>query len=157
GGSLPPPDGRQQNTGPCPERDMINIDRNANGNIPSKVSSSTMMQYNSGVVNARSRDVGSAGFGVPMGFSRSWTSNPAYATKSPTGNGTVVSELPYAIRDSHGTVAIISNGMTARFFDPSGGGSFTPRFFMKESFTENTTTKEYTFYDTTGDKLVFNN
>ena len=90
-------------------------------------------------------------------FGWNWTNGPGYATVNEAGNGTVIAQLPYLIHDGSGatagTVALIENGHTARLFD---NGS-TTRYFLQETLSENTGNKEFTFTDTTGKVMVFNN
>jgi hypothetical protein len=65
-----------------------------------------------------------------------------------------VSQLPYLRQDGAGTITAISNGTTARFFDPVGG-SYQPRFFLPEQLSANGGAAEFVLKDATGQQLQF--
>jgi YD repeat-containing protein len=117
------------------------------------------VRYADGAVKVSSPDLGSSGFGVPWGQSRSWTNAPGYAASNLNGNGTVIAQLPFLSQDSAGTIAVIANGTTARFFDfngmPGMGGSYTERFYLQETLTDNTSSNEFVLTDSTGQQLHF--
>jgi YD repeat-containing protein len=106
-----------------------------------------------GTVQVSTSDLSSDGFGVPWGQDRSWTNAPGYAS-GPQGNGQVDSELPYLAQDSAGTVAAVSNGTTARFFDPNGS-NYQPRYFLQEQLSHDNTAHTFTLTDASGNRLVF--
>jgi hypothetical protein len=64
----------------------------------------------------------------------------------------IVSELPY-LRQQGNVVAAVSNGTTARLFDPLSGGGYQARHFSQEllSYANN----EFTLTDTAGNKLRY--
>src|SRR5262249_48836432 len=72
-----------------------------------------------GAVDVEGCDLPPAGFGEPWGEGRSWSNGPGYATLTASGNGTVLSQLPYLLQDpATSAVAAVANGGTARYFDP---------------------------------------
>src|SRR4029077_14535643 len=106
------------------------------------------------VVRQSDTELSSSGFGTSWGQSVNWTNDPGYAASTFGGNHTVTTQQPYLRQDAAGTVAVITNGSTARFFD-SNGGSYSPRFYLQEKLTHNAHDHQFTLTDTTGQQLVF--
>ncbi|HLJ96277.1 MAG TPA: SBBP repeat-containing protein, partial [Gemmataceae bacterium] len=120
------------------------------------------VRYFDGTVQLPSTDLQSAGFGTPWGQDRSWTNGPNYASNSFNGSGMVDSELPHLIQtnfngqtSSYDTIAVISTGTNARFFDTSDGTNYQDRFFLLDQFTHNSATNDFTLTDTTGQQIKF--
>jgi RHS repeat-associated protein len=124
------------------------------GANPGPAASDGPVRYFDGTVQLDTTDLSSAGFGVPWGQDRSWTNGPGYAASSTGGSGTVVTQLPYLRQDSNNSVAVISNGTTARTFDLSGG-TYHARFFLQETLADNTGAGEFLLTDTAGNQLCF--
>jgi RHS repeat-associated protein len=116
--------------------------------------SSAPVRYFDGVINYQMADLNSAGFGASWGQSRSWSNRPGYAGDSLYGFGTVDAGMPHLADVGGGTVALVSNGTTARFFDPAGG-AYQERFYGKDTLTYDATAGEYTLTDLSGRRLRF--
>ncbi len=123
------------------------------GNLPSEQSPSGV-RYGDGVVQVATADLSSAGYGVPWGQTRSWTNGPGYASQSSNGNGVVDTQLPSLIQVSPTTLAEVSNGTTAYYYDLVGG-AYQPRYFDESTLTFDPTTNQYDLTDELGDVLVF--
>ncbi len=124
--------------------------------VPKGTAPGTGVVYASGVIAVADCELTANGFG-PTVWGRAWTNGAGYANTNESGNGSVTSQLPYLIHDGSGatagTVALIESGQTARFFDNGSTG----RYFQQDTLSENTGNKEFTFTDTTGNVMVFNN
>jgi RHS repeat-associated protein len=103
--------------------------------------SSQPVRYFDGTVKLSTTDLGSSGFGTSWGQTRSWTNNPGYAANGVNGTGTVDVQMPYLLQASgdNSTIAVVTNGTTARYFDSTSGGPYTPRFFSQEKLQHGTT------------------
>ncbi len=150
----PPPTIPEEDCGCGGDGEVIDTAFTVRGNVSSGFSTDGGVRYLDGTVRVTGNDLGSGGFGVAWGLDRSWTNAAGYGAVTDWGNGTVVCELPYLGQDSAGTVEVLTNGTTARFFDQSGG-NYTARFFFKEQLTYNAGTGEFTLTDTAGNKLLF--
>src|SRR5262249_33861778 len=113
------------------------------------------VRYFDGTVEFATTDLSSAGFGTPWGQSRSWTNAPGYSNAGFNGSGWISAQLPSLTQDSNGTIAVLSNGTTARLFDPDGSGGYTSRYFLQEFLSYNSGTGKFTLTDTTANQLVF--
>jgi hypothetical protein len=114
------------------------------GNIPSEFSEGPV-RYADGVIKLSITDIESDGFGAPFSQTRSWSNDPGYAAAADGsgGNGWVDSSVPSLAEVSGtSTLAVVSNGTTARFFDNSGG-TYTERFFGQDVLTHDGGTDEY--------------
>jgi YD repeat-containing protein len=116
------------------------------GNLPSLLSTGPV-RYADGVISFSSTDIASDGFGAPFSQTRSWSNNPSYAAAadSANGNGWVDSWLPGLVEvgsSSPDTLAVVSNGTTARFFDYTGG-AYHERFFGQDVLTHDDTNHQY--------------
>src|SRR5262249_44071254 len=75
----------------------------------------------------------------------------------------VLSQLPYLNLVSSDpvsgamTLALVSNGTTARYFSSSDGLTFTGSHYTQETLTQNTADREFILTDTTGRRLRFHN
>jgi RHS repeat-associated protein len=118
--------------------------------------SSQPVRYFDGTVKLTTADLESDGFGVPWGQTRSWTNGPGYAAGSVNGFGTVVSQMPSLVQVSgDATVALVTNGTTARYFDVNGN-AYVPRFFVQDQLGHNAAAHEFTLTDTTGSRITLN-
>jgi RHS repeat-associated protein len=117
--------------------------------------SSNPVRYFDGTVKLSTTDLGSSGFGNSWGQARSWTNNPGYASSGLNGTGNVDIQMPYLLQVSgDNTIAAVSNGTTARYFDSAGGGAYTPRFFDQDQLAHSGSS--FVLTDTTGNQLTFN-
>lgn len=132
--------------------DLILEDTGMLGNNPSDFSSEPV-RYSDGVVQLAFTDLSSSGFGTPWGQTRSWTNGPGYSD-GVNGNGWVITQLPHLVAMPGGVVAAVSNGTTARFYDPVSGG-YQARFFGQTQLTYSSSTHLFTLTDTAGDHLTF--
>jgi hypothetical protein len=69
----------------------------------------------------------------------------------------VIGQLPYLLQvDASGTLAVVSNGTTARYFDRVGT-SYQPRFYVQDQLTPppGTGPGDFVLTDTVGDQLRF--
>ncbi len=114
------------------------------GNIPSEFSEGPI-RYADGVIKLSTTDIASDGFGTTFSQTRSWSNNPSYAADAggSNGNGWIDSQFPTLVEASGtATLAVISNGTTARYFDASGGG-YTERFFGEDVLSYDTGSAGY--------------
>ena len=116
--------------------------------------SSNPVRYADGVVELSFTDLSSDAGGVPWGLTRSWTNGTNYANGF-NGTGMVVTQLPHLVQDSGGTLDLISNGYTIRYFDPNGSGGYTERYFGQDLLIHDLGTSTYLLIDTQGDQTTF--
>jgi hypothetical protein len=95
---------------------------------PPRTSSRNPVRYADGVVELSFNDLPSDNTALPWGLTRSWT-NAANYSLGYNGSGMVVTQLPHLRQDAGGTLDVISNGTTIRYFDPNGLGGYTERYF----------------------------
>src|SRR5207237_10917215 len=115
------------------------------------------VRYFDGTAVLKATDLSSSGFGIDFGLSRTWT-NESFAfdpQSSRLGSGWVASELPYLLADPSGTIETIFGVDNIRFSNPDGQGGYTPRFFVQDRLVHDTAAHEFTFTDTAGDRIVF--
>ncbi len=108
-----------------------------------------------GVLRFAQTDLESGGFGMPWGVTRTWSNDFSYSYVSNAPQGTVINQLPF-IRKDGGTVVVITDANTAHYFDPSGYTTFTSRYFLQETLTQDTYGTTYTLTDTMGNVFTFN-
>src|SRR5215813_5867861 len=115
------------------------------------------VRFFDGTLQFEQTDLASDGFGQFWGITRSWSNYSAYSTNSLGANGSMIAQLPY-LQQSGNTVIVISNAMTARYFDWNFMQSkYVPRYFMNDKLSEDTTNKEFTLTDTTGNRIIYHN
>src|SRR5262249_14222695 len=100
-------------------------------------------------------DLSSGGFGQAWGVTRQWTNGKGYDAAGFDGNGTVITQLAY-LRTDGTDVVVVAGALSGEYFDGSFG-SYTPRDYSKDTLTQNTGAKEFTYVTSDGSKLVFNN
>ena len=88
-----------------------------------------------------------------FGRTRSWTNGPGYAAGGDNGNGWVDTQTPRLLQTG-ATIAAVSNGTTARYFDLVNG-VYQPRFYDQSKLVDNTAAQEFVLTDTNGDQLHF--
>jgi RHS repeat-associated protein len=117
--------------------------------------SANPVRYYDGVVELAFNDLPSDNTALPWGFTRSWT-NAANYSLGYNGTGMVVTQLPHLRQDPGGTLAVISNGYTIRYFDPNGRGGFTERYFGADQvLADSPLAGQATLTDPQGDVLTF--
>jgi RHS repeat-associated protein len=116
--------------------------------------SANPVRYFDGVVELSSTDLSSGAGGTPWGLTRSWTNGASYANGY-NGAGMVVTQLPHLRQDTGGTLALISNGTTIRYFDPNGSGGFTERYYGLDTLVPDAGNHQYILIDTLGDQVRF--
>ncbi|MFL5241992.1 MAG: RHS repeat domain-containing protein [Gemmataceae bacterium] len=121
------------------------------GNPMSAGFSSAGVRFADGVLQLNMSDITSSGFGTPWGQTTNWTNGPGYATGSLLGNGVIASQMP-TLHQTTTSIALLSSGSNARFFDFSGG-AYTERFFLKDKLIPNTTSHDFSLTDSTGKVL----
>ena len=124
----------------------------AGGQLPAR-DSEAPVRFFDGVVHLQSTDLSSGGFGTPWGKSRSW-SNGGYGGGDGSGSGWVGAQTPYLLALGGTTLAEVSNGDTARYFDLVSG-SYQARYFDQTRLTYDGTNHQYTLTDEQGDRLLF--
>src|SRR5207302_10908505 len=88
-------------------------------------SDDTNVRYFDGIVSYASNDLDNAGFGLPWDMTRAWSNEPSYSLKrtaggsgTTVGSGWSLSSLPQIIGiDGNKTLAVVSDGTNARYFD----------------------------------------
>jgi RHS repeat-associated protein len=136
--------------------DLIQSAPSSSGSSNSTDASQAMVRYDDGTVEMSTSDLSSAGFGTSWGQTRSWTNTPGYDAHSFNGTGMVDMQMPYVLETNgdNSTIAVVSNGYTARYFDLVGS-SYVPRNFDQDQFTYDSGTSEFTLTDTTANQLYF--
>jgi RHS repeat-associated protein len=116
------------------------------------------VRYLDGAVILRQTDISVPGGGY-FGHRRSYGNTPGGAHVGMNGYNWWSSEIPYAVAAGASTVAIVFDYTRTYWFDKIGG-NYVPRYgFLGVSLVENTTTKQFTFVDTSNAKMqttVFN-
>jgi hypothetical protein len=139
-----------------PQRELIQVNQAAQGGNPMMGAfSQSGVRYADGAIQLTAPDLTSTGFGNPFGQTRSWTNMPGYAAASYVGNGWVQNQSIFLQQQNSGnTLALVSSDANAKFFDLSGG-TWTERYFLQDTLTDNTTTHVITVIDDTGKVLNF--
>jgi RHS repeat-associated protein len=142
----------------CSCKDPQQEDPNADGQGSAGQYSSDPIRYFDGAVKLSSTDIESEGFGFHWGQSRYWSNMPGYSASGVNGNGWVVTQLPYLRQTASGTtIVVITNGVDARYFDQVGSSTtYTPRLYLQETLTHDTTNNQFILTDTVGDTIRFN-
>jgi RHS repeat-associated protein len=122
--------------------------------LPSAFSSNPV-RYADGVVELSFPDLTSQVGTLPVGYTRSWSNGSGYSTGQ-NGSGMVVTQLPHLVQDTGGTLDLISNGYTIRYFDPDGLGGYTERYYGQDVLTHDALSNLYVLRDTQGDELHVN-
>lgn len=115
----------------------------------------TDVRYFDGTSSVSTSDLFSGGFGTPWGHTRTWTNSIGYQPedRSRNGNGWIVSQTPYMVQvDGNDTVAVITGGTNAHYFDLVSG-SYVPRHF--DTSTLSLASNVFTFRDSTGNTITF--
>jgi RHS repeat-associated protein len=117
--------------------------------------SASGVRYVDGTIQLSYAQLTSAGFGNAWGQTLDWTNGTGYANTNIVGKGWVISQMPLLQQQSGGnTIAIILSGTDTVFFDLVGS-TWTPRYFMQDVFTHDTTNHLYDLTDDTGKVLKF--
>ena len=90
-----------------------------------------------------------------LGQTRSWTNGPGYAADGVNGVGWVDTQLP-SLQEIDGTttLALISNGVAAEYFDLVDG-SYQARYFEQDTLVWNSSSNQYAVTDEAGDQISF--
>ncbi|MDY3560564.1 hypothetical protein R5W23_001808, partial [Gemmata sp. JC673] len=139
---------------------VIDTPAPAKGNDSGKTTARPI-RYADGVLVLAATDLASDALGAPWGQARSWSNNPAYAGNSTLGNGWVSGEQ-LRLYQSGSSVILVTNALTARFFDgqgvPDGSGnyaSYAPRFTDTNVVTYDATHDEFVVSDGAGGTVRF--
>lgn len=126
------------------------------GNPAANGFSEAGIRYFDGTLSYQTTDLSSAGFGTPWGHDRAWSNHPGSKFKSFNGSGMLVEQLPSLIQ-IYGTetLALVSSGTNALYFDQLVDGTYQTRFFSKEQLRHDSFFNEYILTDSTGNQLRF--
>ena len=114
------------------------------------------VRYADGTVQLSETDLASDTFGTPWGHTRSWTNHPGYHAPGQYGDGVIVSQLPYLLKDEfNGNIAVVSNGTTSRWFNYNAGPPVTyiARHYVKDTLTVDG--DDFKLVDSTGQVIRF--
>jgi RHS repeat-associated protein len=137
------------------DEDAVDSDPHAGGNCNRDGYSEHPVRYGDGVVRMLEPQLRSGGFGTPWGHSLAWSNSPGNASHV-NGVGTAGSQQPFLLQNSGGaTIAVVSNGVRARFFDRQPDGSYRPRAFFQESLSYDATAGQFRLTSTLGRSLYF--
>jgi RHS repeat-associated protein len=112
------------------------------------------VRYANGEIDQAACDLSSDGFGGPWGQTRDWT-NMWSAPVNFNGNGVMVRERPYLVRDDAGGVIAITSGVGRRDFPSDGAGGYQSPPYVSEQLTANGGASELALTDSAGDTLSF--
>jgi RHS repeat-associated protein len=113
------------------------------------------VRYGDGIAIVSSTDLASNTNGINWGITRNWTNGKGYARAQSFGSGMVIAEQPSLIQiDELDTLAVVTSGHSAYFFDQSGG-SYHSRYFFQESLEYDSLNDEFVFVDTSGAQFRF--
>jgi YD repeat-containing protein len=117
--------------------------------------SANPVRYSDGVARVSSTDLGSDGYGMTWGQSRSWSNGSGYANGSANGSGWVDAQLPSLQQaGSTNSLVVVSNSTTARYYDKLNG-TYQPRFYDQSQLSYDSTHSQYVLTDSTGAQLRF--
>ena len=112
------------------------------------------MRYANGEVFVMNETVATNGFGQPWGHTLSYSNRLDANYQGPNGDGWFIKEVPQLGKDASGNIAVIGIIQEPLWFDKSGS-DYVARYFIKETLSEDTTNKEFTFTDTEGRLVKF--
>ena len=138
-------------TDPNAAGDLVQMASGLIAGLPSTFSANPV-RYADGVVELSFDDLPGDNSGAPWGFTRSWTNGTNYANGF-NGSGMVVTQLPHLRQDTGGTIDLVSNGTTLRYFDPNGMGGYTERYYGQDTLIHSGNT--FQLIDTQGDGIIF--
>jgi hypothetical protein len=125
-------------------------------NLPTGFSEGPVRYYD-GVAKVAITDLSSNGLGDPTSLSRTWTNGVGYSDGQ-FGNGWSSSEQPKLIRsspNSNATLAILSNGTNARYFDLAASNSYRERNGGSHTFNFSPTQDLFVLVNADGSALQF--
>lgn len=140
----------------CGGAGLVQTPSDSNGGDPAGKNTSGSSTRSDGTLKQSMSDgLGSGGQGTYLDQSRSWTNHPGYPANNFNGNGTVNPYLPYVAQvNGNNTVAVVTGGSDARYFDLRGG-TYVPHFFLPDRLTYDSATGRFTLVDGSGDRFVF--
>ncbi len=144
---------------PCPAIEVVQAAAGVAASVASQLVrtfSAFPVRYADGAVSYSADDL-PGGLGTGWGLQRTWTNAPGYAARPDAGNGSGFSHLPSLVQIAAGfddTLAVVSNGTTARFYDLIGG-SYSGRFSDPSALTHDTTNHLFVLTDSTGAMTTF--
>ena len=105
------------------------------------------------------QDLVSRGFGHGWGHTRSYANQLSANYSGPNGERWFIKEIPVLDKDGSGNVAVMQIINDAVWFDKTGSNppTYAPRYFVKDTLTEDTTNKEFVYTRLDGSKLKFFN
>ena len=133
---------------------LAGVAHGADGGNPMSNAYSGAVRLADGVVNYATTDFSVPGPGFARTVSRVWTDQPGLVVNPSFGNGQIMTQLPYLIQATSTIIAVIDG--QPFYFDQLSSGDYQERFFGQEQLTYDSTGKKYTFTDTTGTRIVFN-
>jgi RHS repeat-associated protein len=134
--------------------DLVKTAAGASGNVPGQFADNTV-RYFDGVARTVANDLGSGGYGVPWGQTRSWSNGTGYTNGSVNGSGWVDTQLPSLQQaGSTNSLVVVSNSTTARYYDNTTG-SYQPRFYDRSQLVYNSSAHQYMLTDSAGNRLTF--
>jgi hypothetical protein len=138
-----------------PARELVQVTAASQGQNPmSEGFSDAGIRYVDGTIYLTGADLSSTGFGNPWGQTRNWTNGTGYATTNINGNGWIDSQMPYLQKQSTSTIALITSGTNAMFFDWNGT-AYMNRWFFQNTLVDNTTAQEFQTTDNSGKIIRF--
>ena len=116
--------------------------------------SASGVNYGTGSVTVARTDLNSAGFGDDWGVNWSWTSASGYANGT-SGSGATSTQSAHAVQvNGDDSIALVSSGTTAHFFDLYGG-AYHARYGDTAVLTHDTTNHWFVVTDGTGQTVTF--
>jgi RHS repeat-associated protein len=115
------------------------------------------IRYASGEIRMVSRDLSVRGYGQDLGHTRSFSNRISSINTGSNGNSWFVKEIPQLGNDPSGNIAVIGIINDAMWFDKTSSNppTYSGRFFITETLTESTSSKEFTFTDKRGQVTKF--
>jgi hypothetical protein len=125
------------------------------------------VRYADGVVQLDTADLSSDGFGTPWGVTRFWTNAAGDASRPLDLAGGMIAELPLLVpfnirAPSPGnplsgptSMALVSSGVTTRYFDQQQDGSYKAEFYWPEKLSQDPSTGDWLLSDSSGAVLRF--
>ena len=116
--------------------------------------SSFPVRYSNGEIRLVSQDLGSDGFGVEWGHTRSYSNRVSPTNEGINGNSWFVKEVPYVVQVGIYLV-VVGTINDAVWFEPNGSGGWRARDYAKETLVADTANKEYVLRDDSGQEMRF--
>jgi RHS repeat-associated protein len=115
------------------------------------------VRYSNGEIYLVEQDLGSEGFGVEWGHTRSYSNRVSPTNEGFNGNSWFVKEVPYLVRigTAPDYLVVVGTINDAVWFEPNGSGGWRPRDYAKETLVADAANKEYVLRDDGGQEMRF--